>query len=202
MEIACFFFPPSLSLLHVPFFCGVDVISHTKAHDANWGFLSFLRVSHDDILQTHLRMRNFKMQGSIIQMYPLPTYLCLFWLSVISSLWKHCFLPLLTPCIHSPDHTSCHHSLLTYWFWFTCLFSFFALSFLSFFSSFWEIYLHVFMFLSLCSTKISLSFLQHSFQFFILSFFFPLSPQVDGRGFFGSVVDSCWWCTFLHMCEI
>ena len=56
-----FFF--SLPFLYLPFLCGVNAIS---CHDANRVF-SFLIVSHNDILQTYVRM-----QGSINQDVPTP----------------------------------------------------------------------------------------------------------------------------------
>ena len=94
-----FFF--SLPFLYLPFLSGVNAIS---CHDANRVF-SFLIVSHDDILQTNVRM-----QGSRNQDVPTPysPTLC-FWLSFCAYVR---YLPLLTLCIHSPlpDHTS-HHRL-------------------------------------------------------------------------------------------
>ena len=98
MDRSVFFFLP---FLYLPFLSGVNAIS---CHDANRVF-SFFIVSHDDILQTYVRM-----QGSRNQDVPtsyLPT-LC-FWLSFCAYVR---FLPLLTLCIHSPlpDHTS-HHRL-------------------------------------------------------------------------------------------
>ena len=163
--IARFFF--SLPFLYLPFLSGVNAIS---CHDANRVF-SFLIVSHDDILQTYVRM-----QGSRNQDVPtpyLPT-LC-FWLSFCAYVR---FLLLLTLCIHPPSPRPHLTPSFTFWFWFTRLFFLLhiELSFLFFLPL-----RDLLTCMRLCSCFYdppesafpSLPFLQYSF----LSFFFV--PRVD-----------------------
>jgi hypothetical protein len=77
----------------------------TQEHDAN----RVLIVSHDDILQTYVKMRgaqsSFKNQDvpTLVLGYPSSSPFCAYIR----------FLPLLTLCIHSPNHVS-HHRFTSY----------------------------------------------------------------------------------------
>ena len=57
VDRSVFFF--SLPFLYLPFLSGVNAVS---CHDAN-GVFSFLIVSHDDILQTYVRIQGSRNQG-------------------------------------------------------------------------------------------------------------------------------------------
>ena len=167
VDRSVFFF--SLPFLYLPFLCGVNAIS---CHDANRVF-SFLIVSHDDILQTYVRM-----QGSRNQDVPTPLLTYAVFLVILLCIRR--FLPLLTLCIHSPlsqttPHTIVYILILIY----TSLFPFSHRAFFSFLLTFERFtYLHAFVFLFLRSTRISLPFPSLPFlQYSFLSFFFV--PQVD-----------------------
>lgn len=110
VDRSVFFF--SLPFLYLPFLSGVNAV---PCHDANRVF-SFLIVSHDDILQTYVRM-----QGSRNQDVPtpyLPT-LC-FWLSFCAYVVScHCSPCAYTPLSQTTPHTIVYILILIY----TSLFS-------------------------------------------------------------------------------